>query len=139
MISLQSRDSEMASRDGRGNREQDTGNRGRKRGVFGRALSLAALALAFIVGICFGGGSAWGQGIPKIADEPNTDKPILALDTGGHTNAVYKLLVSGYKDQLISVGLDKTIRLWDLGTGEPLRVLRPPVGPGAHGDRKSVV
>ena len=69
----------------------------------------------------------------EIADEPNTDKPVLALDTGGHTNAVYKVLVSPYKDQLISVGLDKTIRLWDLGTGEPLRVLRPPVRPGAHG------
>ena len=69
----------------------------------------------------------------EITDEPNTDKPLLALDTGGHTNAVYKLMVSPYKDRLISVGLDKTIRLWDLGTGEPLRVLRPPVGPGAHG------
>jgi WD40 repeat protein len=69
----------------------------------------------------------------EIADEPNSDKPILALDTGGHTSAVYKLLISDYKNQLISVGLDKTIRLWDLTTGEPLRVLRPPIGPGAHG------
>ncbi|HVW00339.1 MAG TPA: WD40 repeat domain-containing protein, partial [Planctomycetaceae bacterium] len=58
---------------------------------------------------------------------------MLALDTGGHTNAVYKVIVSGYGDQLISVGLDKTIRLWDLNTGEPLRVLRPPVGPKVHG------
>src|SRR5215468_8216100 len=63
---------------------------------------------------------------PEIADEPGSDKPILALDTGGHINAVYKLMVSGYGDQLISVGLDKTIRLWDLNTGEPLHVLRPP-------------
>src|SRR5438034_11047146 len=73
------------------------------------------------------------QRVPQITEEPNSDKPLLALDTGGHTNAVYKLMVNSYGDQLISVGLDKTIRLWDLGTGEPLRVLRPPVGPGAHG------
>jgi WD40 repeat protein len=76
---------------------------------------------------------ASAQGVPAIADEPNSDKPILGLDAGGHINAVYKLMVSGYGDQLISVGLDKTIRLWDLNTGEPLRVLRPPIGPGAHG------
>ena len=69
--------------------------------------------------------SAVAGAAPQIADEPNTNQPLLALDTGGHTNAVYKLLVSDYKNQLISVGLDKTIRIWDLGTGEPLRVLRP--------------
>jgi WD40 repeat protein len=92
---------------------------------------IARLAIVFL--ICTVHAIAWAQGIPKISDEPNTDKPLLALDTGGHTNAVYKVLVSGYKDQLISVGLDKTIRFWDLGTGEPLRVLRPPVGPSTHG------
>src|SRR5205085_6815472 len=48
-------------------------------------------------------------------------------------NAVYKLMVSDYARQLISVGLDKTIRFWDLDTGEPVRVLRPPIANGAHG------
>jgi WD40 repeat protein len=60
-------------------------------------------------------------------------KPLLALDTGGHSNAVYKLMLNQYGDQLISVGLDKTIRIWDVHTGEPLRVLRPPIGPGTFG------
>lgn len=73
------------------------------------------------------------QDQPENSDEPSPDRPILALDTGGHTNAVYKLMVSGYDNHLISVGLDKTIRIWDLESGEPLRVLRPPIGPGAHG------
>jgi WD40 repeat protein len=77
--------------------------------------------------------AAIGQDIPRIDDEPNNDQPILALDTGGHTNAVYKLMVSDYTRQLISVSLDKTIRLWDLESGEPARVLRPPIAGGAHG------
>jgi WD40 repeat protein len=77
--------------------------------------------------------SARGQNIPRIDDEPNNDQPILALDTGGHTNGVYKLMVSDYTRQIISVGLDKTIRLWDLNSGEPARVLRPPAANGAHG------
>jgi WD40 repeat protein len=74
-----------------------------------------------------------GQVIPQIDDEPNNDQPIVTLDTGGHTNAVYKLMVSSYTRQLVSVGLDKTIRLWDIETGEPTRVLRPPIARGAHG------
>lgn len=57
----------------------------------------------------------------------------LALDAGGHTGWVSTLLLSNYQDQLISVCRDKTIRFWDVETGEPLRVLRPPIGPGLEG------
>jgi WD40 repeat protein len=90
------------------------------------------LPLLLTFGIAIGG-PAHGQGVPQIDDEPNNDKPFFALDTGGHTDAVYKLMVSEYTRQLVSVGLDKTIRLWDLDTGEPARVLRPPIANGAHG------
>jgi WD40 repeat protein len=72
-------------------------------------------------------------GLPDEIDPPGGAKPVLALDTGGHTNAIYKLLPYPYAEQLISVGLDKTIRFWDVATGESVRVLRPPIGPGSHG------
>ena len=67
-------------------------------------------------------------GDPKLAPQR-----ILALDAGGHTGGIYKLIPNAYGDQLISVSYDKTIRLWDLQTGEPIRVLRPPVDRGALG------
>ncbi len=78
---------------------------------------------------------AWAQPVDAVVVEDDTppDRPILALDTGGHTNAVYKLLATNYGDQLISVGLDKTIRFWDIATGEPVRVLRTPIARGAFG------
>src|SRR5437870_1554350 len=89
--------------------------------------------VSFLTSICLTAQITQAQAIPRIDDEPNNDQPILALDTGGHTNGVYKLMVSDYSRQLISVSLDKTIRLWDLETGEPTRVLRPPTAVGAHG------
>lgn len=68
-----------------------------------------------------------------VEDTTPLGVPLLALDTGGHTNAVNNLTVTPYGDQLISVGADKTIRFWDVATGEPLRVLRPPIGIGNFG------
>ena len=58
----------------------------------------------------------------------------LALDTGGHTGWVRRVLVDKYRQHLISVADDKTIRIWSLDTFEPLQVLRPPIGRGREGE-----
>jgi WD40 repeat protein len=55
------------------------------------------------------------------------------LDSGGHTSTVKKVLFSPDGRELISVSDDKTIRFWDVASGEPLRVIRPPIGPGDEG------
>src|SRR5262245_30644648 len=92
-----------------------------------------SVSAAAVAGILAAMPLTYAQTIPRIDDEPNNDQPILALDTGGHTNGVYKLMVSDYTRQIVSVGIDKTIRLWDLESGEPTRVLRPSVANGVHG------
>jgi WD40 repeat protein len=82
---------------------------------------------------------------PGSADEPKGDqpagaaagKPMLVLESGGHTAAVRKVLFTPDARQLISVGQDKAIRFWDVNTGQMLRVLRPPAGPGAWGDLRA--
>jgi WD40 repeat protein/uncharacterized caspase-like protein len=67
------------------------------------------------------------------AQEPAAAPPILVLDAGGHTAPVSKVLFSPDGRELITVSHDKTFRTWDVASGEPLRVLRLPVGPGDEG------
>jgi WD40 repeat protein len=59
--------------------------------------------------------------------------PILAVNSGGHTSIVHKVLFTPDGKELISVSDDKTIRFCDVASGEPLRVLRPPIAPGREG------
>ncbi len=67
------------------------------------------------------------------AQEPVAAPPILVLESGGHTSVVNKVLFTSDGRELISVSDDKTIRFWDVASGEPIRVLRPPIGPGSQG------
>src|SRR5690242_2734627 len=58
----------------------------------------------------------------------------LVLSTGGHTAPVRKVFFTPDGKEVITVSDDKTVRFWDVDTGEALRVVRPPVGPGTVGD-----
>lgn len=66
------------------------------------------------------------------------DKPNLVLDAGGHTNTVWKLAFTKNGRELVTVSDDKSLRIWDVATGEPLRVLRPPVSAGDIGQLRAV-
>ncbi len=61
-------------------------------------------------------------------------KPTLVLTSGGHTAAVSRVLFTPDARQVLTVSHDKTIRFWDVETGQTVRVLRTPAGPGAVGD-----
>src|SRR5262249_33590453 len=72
--------------------------------------------------------------LPAAASaEAVRDKPFLALDAGGHTGHVWKALFTPDGKQVVTVSDDKTVRLWDVNTGQTVRVLRPPIGPGKEG------
>jgi WD40 repeat protein len=69
---------------------------------------------------------------PVGAQEPAAP-PLLVLDSGGHTSIVRKVLFTPDGKELISVSDDETIRFWDVASGEPIRVVRPPIGTGNQG------
>lgn len=74
-----------------------------------------------------------GTILSQAAAQEASEKPILVVDAGGHTNLVPGLCFTPDGRELISASFDKTIRIWDVQSGEMLRVLRPPIGPNRYG------
>lgn len=60
-------------------------------------------------------------------------KPLLVLDTGGHVAPVKSVLFTPDGKKVITASMDKTVRIWNLATGETERVYRLPIGPGNEG------
>lgn len=72
--------------------------------------------------------------LPAMAQgaEPPSD-PILRIDPEMHTAPVRSIAVDSQGRYLVTGSEDKTVRVWDAVTGEHLRTLRPPIGPGSEG------
>jgi len=66
------------------------------------------------------------------AEEPS-DKPILRIETGMHTATISQIGVDAAERFLLTASDDKTLRLWDLHTGELLNIYRVPIGAGNEG------
>ena len=84
------------------------------------SLLLLALALAFF------------KLSPACAAEP-PETPFLRIETGMHTAPIKRIDVDAAERYLVTVSHDKTARVWDLATGELLKVLRVPIGEGNEG------
>ncbi len=84
-------------------------------------------------------GSVLGLSITTMAQtgEPSRE-PILRIETGMHTAAIAGIGVDATGRFLVTASGDKTARIWDIATGELLRVLRPPLGAGIEGQLSSV-
>jgi len=65
-------------------------------------------------------------------------EPILRIETGMHTALIKRIAVDGLGRYLATASDDKTCRVWDIKTGEQLRVLRPPIGHEYEGRLYSV-
>lgn len=72
-----------------------------------------------------------------LAGSPPAE-PILRIETGMHTALIKRIAVDALGRYLATASDDKTCRVWDIKTGEQLRVLRPPIGLGNEGRLYSV-
>jgi len=60
-------------------------------------------------------------------------EPLLRLETGMHTAPITSIAADAAGRFAVTASDDKTARVWDLATGRPLRVLRPPQDEGSEG------
>jgi WD40 repeat protein len=69
--------------------------------------------------------------LPKLP--PSKERPVLALDSGGHTARVQNVFISANNDKVITVAEDKSVRVWDIKSRTTLHTFRFPSGLGEEG------
>jgi WD40 repeat protein len=95
-----------------------------------RLLTRLSLALA-LLGI-MPGGPLWAQKdtlddlAPKTLLDAVHERVSLTLDPGGHTAVIEKIIFTPNSKQVITLGRDRTIRVWDVDTGRTVKTLHPP-------------
>ncbi len=66
------------------------------------------------------------------SDEPPSE-PILRIETQMHTAMITRIGIDTAEKFIVTASNDKTIRIWDLKTGNLLKVFRPPIGAAQEG------
>jgi len=67
------------------------------------------------------------------AQQQPSSEPILRVETGMHTAPILAAATDVAGHILATASHDRTVRLWSLADGAPIRVLRPPIGNGDEG------
>ena len=67
------------------------------------------------------------------AASARADRPLLLLDPGGHTATVRQVLFAPDGQEMVSVGEDKIIRVWDTQTGKQIGTIHGQVAMGGDG------
>jgi WD40 repeat protein len=80
------------------------------------------IALAVLLGAV---GAMGGEEVPA--------RPFLRIETGMHTAVIRSIDVDAAGRFLVTGSEDKTVRVWDLASGQWLHTLRPPIGEGNEG------
>jgi WD40 repeat protein len=73
--------------------------------------------------------------LPELPPLPPVERrPLLVLDPGGHTAFPKQVFFTPDATRVLSVADDKTVRAWDVASGEPVFTVRLPAGPGLEGN-----
>lgn len=83
------------------------------------------------------GSTATAAATPQKNSEPPT-APILRIETGRHTAMVTHIDIDRSGRWLASASADKTVRIWDVKTGDLKRVIRPPIGGSNEGQLNAI-
>ena len=70
------------------------------------------------------------------ADPPTA--PMLRIETGMHTAVINRIGVDAQNRFLVTGSDEKTVRVWDLASGNLLKILRPPIGESNEGKINAV-
>jgi len=62
-----------------------------------------------------------------------TGVPRIVINPGGHSGKIYNILFTPDDEKIISVSEDKTIRVWNASTGEPVEKYGSQIGNGYQG------
>ncbi|MDD2500823.1 MAG: caspase family protein [Geobacter sp.] len=76
-------------------------------------------------------------GMNAHALEPSTE-PILRIETGGHVGRITAAASDGQGKVVATASVDKTVRVWETGTGRLLKTLRVPIGDEHEGTLNGV-
>lgn len=96
-------------------------------------LNAICLALLVLGALRCGASGQNERGQTAAANNEPSRQPILRIETGMQTNIIRGISVDTANRYLVTASYDQTARIWELGTGRLIRVLRPPIGEGKEG------